>query len=79
MLKLSGLNRAEKFVREQQDLGANVRWDGWEIVYFRPEPSAASRRHGSFKDGVWGYENRSVVDEQGVWEVDFRNIKKAKR
>lgn len=72
-------NRTEQFVKEQQSLGNDVRWDGWDMVFFRPSEKAIYSREGAFRNGSWGFDNRVSPNEQGVWEVDFRNVKRSKR
>lgn len=79
MLALRGLRRAEQFVEEQQSAGADVRWDGWDIVFFRPSDIGRKSPQGAFRNGVWGFDNRVVVDSEGVWKVDFRNVRGTKK
>ncbi len=74
-----GIRKVEKFVKEQRALGNDVRWDGWDLVFFRPSPKGIFSREGAFRNGVWGFDNRVSVNEQGVWEVDFRNVRRSKR
>lgn len=74
-----GIRKVEKFVREQVTLGNDVRWDGWDMVFFRPADKAIFSREGAFRNGSWGYDNRVSANENGVWEVDFRNVKRSKR
>jgi len=79
MLTLRGLRKADQFVRTQQSLGNDVRWDGWDMVFFRAADKAVYSREGAFRNGVWGFDNRVKVDDSGVWEVDFRNVKRVPR
>lgn len=79
MFTVSGLEYAENFVREQQEAGADCRWDGWDIVFFRPSETAVTSRYGVYRNGLWGFDNRSEVDESGVWHIDRRNIKRLRR
>lgn len=74
-----GIRKVEKFVKEQQALGNDVRWDGWDMVFFRPSEKAIYKGEGAFRNGVWGFDNRVSPNEKGVWEVDFRNVKRSKR
>lgn len=74
-----GIRKVEKFVKEQKALGNDVRWDGWDMVFFRPSDKAIFSREGAFRNGVWGFDNRVSVSEKGVWEVDFRNVRRSKR
>ena len=76
-----GIKRIDKFVDEQNALGNDVRWDVYHktLVFFRPAEKAIFSQNGAFRNGVWGYDNRVEVTEQGVWEVDFRNVKRSPR
>ena len=79
MLTLKSLREAEKFVRRQKRLGADVRWEGWEIVFHRPADSAYFSKHGRFNSGQWGFENRVAVGSDGTWKVDYRDVRRPKR
>lgn len=70
---------SEDFVRKQQEAGTDVRWDGWTMVFFRPQDAAIYSKDGAFRNGRIGYENRVDVDSDGTWKIDFRNIKRLKR
>lgn len=74
-----GIRKVENFVEQQRELGNDVRWDGWDMVFFRPADKAVFSREGAFRNGVWGYDNRVSPNEKGVWEVDFRNVRRSKR
>jgi hypothetical protein len=76
MLELRGLRHAERFVREQKEAGKDIRWDGWTIVIFRPSIKGMTSKAGTFRDGQWGFDNRVEVNEAGIWEVDWRNVKR---
>lgn len=76
MLTLSTPAEAEKFVKRQQNLGNDVRWDGWDIVFHRPAPQGIYSKAGAFRNGEWGFENRSLVTEEGVWQIDWRDVRK---
>jgi hypothetical protein len=79
VLELTGLKRAERFVSEQHEAGSDIRWEGWDIVFFRPSELGRTSKQGVIRDGVYGFDNRVVVDSDGVWRVDFRNVKRTKR
>lgn len=79
MLNLKSLHEAEKFVTRQKSLGNDVRWDGWDIVFHRPAEKALYSKDGAFRGGQWGFENRAPLGDSGTWEVDYRNVKRAKR
>lgn len=79
MLTLKNLREADKFIERQQRLENDVRWDGWDIVFHRVAEQGVYSKDGAFRNGQWGFENRVKVNEQGVWEVDYRNVRRAKR
>ena len=73
-----GIKKADKFVREQIALGNDVRWIGWDMIFFRPSESAVYSKDGAFRNGVWGFDNRVPVNNKGLWEIDHRNIKRVR-
>lgn len=77
-LNLTGLGAAERFVRKQQALGNDVRWDGWDMVFFRPAEQGMTSPQGAFRNGQWGFDNRFGCDDQGVWRIDYRNVKRSR-
>lgn len=77
MLTINTPAEAEKFVRRQQRLGNDVRWDNYDIVFFRPAEQGIYSKHGAFRNGQWGFENISPVTNEGTWEVDYRNVRRA--
>lgn len=79
MLTLNTPAEAEKFVRRQQRLGNDVRWDNYDIVFFRPASQGVYSKDGAFRNGEWGFENRTPVTDGGTWEVDYRNVRRSKR
>lgn len=74
MLTLKSPDKANGFVTRQQENGNDVRWDGWDIVFFSPNDQAFYSRNGAFRNGAWGYENRATVNNKGEWEVDRRDV-----
>ncbi len=74
-----GNRKIEAFVKNQQDLGNNVRWNNYTLEFFRPAPQAIYSKDGAFRDGQWGYLNKVAVNDKGLWEIDFRNVKRIRR
>lgn len=80
-----GIKKAHKFVDEQKALGNDVRWDGWSMVFFRPNPAAVysldanNRPNGVWRNGSYGFETRVDCDEKGLWRIDWRNVYKSTR
>jgi hypothetical protein len=80
---------AHKFVKEQRRLGNNVRWDGWDMVFWKPtrhgfttaqKNVGSVSTNGSFdrNKGRWGVESRIAVDGNGVWKVPSKNVKSSR-
>lgn len=78
MLNLD-IKAAHRLVREQRAIGNDVRWDGWDIVFFRAADNGIHSKDGAFRNGQWGFDNRSVVNSEGIWSIDERNIKHVRR
>jgi len=75
-----GIRKIEAFVKNQQELGNNVRWNNYTLEFFRPaEQAIYNARDGVFRDGQWGYLNKVEVNDKGLWEIDFRNVKRIRR
>lgn len=77
-----GIKKADKFVTAQQALGNDVRFEGWTMVFFRPHPAAVysvdenGRPNGVWRNGSYGFETRVDCNDKGLWEIDFRNVKR---
>lgn len=79
-LELRGLRAAERFVERQQAAGNDIRWDGFDkIVCFRKSDQGITSPQGAFRNGSWGFDNVAVVDNNGVFRIDYRNVKRTKR
>lgn len=75
-----GIRKIEAFVKSQQELGNNVRWNNYTLEFFRPDERAIyNAQDGAFRDGQWGYLNKVEVNSKGLWEIDFRNVKRIRR
>jgi hypothetical protein len=75
-----GIRKIEAFVKSQQELGNNVRWNNYTLEFFRPaEQAIYNAKDGVFRDGQWGYLNKVEVNSKGLWEIDFRNVKRIRR
>lgn len=71
-----GEKKIDAFVDEQIALGNDVRWDNYTLVFFRPEPKGIYSPAGAFRNGTWGLENRTDLDNDGIWKIDWRNVKR---
>lgn len=74
MLNLD-FSSAHKFVREQRRSGNDVRWDGWDIVFWKPTHHGFTNKNGAFRNNRWGMETRVVVGIDGLWKVPGKNVK----
>lgn len=79
MLILKSVRDAERFVNRQKSAGGDVRWDNYDLVFFKPRPKAIYSRHGVFRNGEYGYEERVPVASDGTWSVDYKNVKRVRR
>lgn len=72
-----GYKKIEKWVKNQVELGNDVRWDGWELVFFFTPPHATAQNDVSLvrKQDTWGYETRVSVDTDGKWRIPARSVK----
>lgn len=78
MLNLD-IKAAHRVVSEQRRAGTDVEWDGWDIVFYRPAEHAMHSPDGVWRKGQWAFANRVVVNSEGKWEVDPRNVKRVRR
>lgn len=69
---------AHRMVRKQQAAGNDVKWDGWDIVFYRADPAARTSKHGVWRNGEYAFENRFSVNSEGIWKVDGRNLKRTR-
>jgi hypothetical protein len=76
---IKSVKQAEKFVNQQKRLGNDVRWDNYDIVFWRESEKGVTSKDGAFRNGKWGFENRFAVNESGEWNIDGRNVRRGKR
>lgn len=78
-MNIKSVKQAEKFVTQQKRLGNDVRWDNYDIVFWRESEKGVTSKDGAFRNGKWGFENRFAVNESGEWNIDGRNVRRGKR
>lgn len=66
------LNEVDGFVSRLQRKGVDVVWDGWDMVFFRPDRRALRSPHGRRRDTRWGFETRVSPNRNGKWLVNYR-------
>lgn len=76
---IKSVKQAEKFVNQQKRAGNDVRWDNYDIVFWRESEKGVTSKDGAFRNGKWGFENRFAVNESGEWNIDGRNVRRGKR
>lgn len=76
---IKSVKQAEKFVTQQKRMGNDVRWDNYDIVFWRESEKGVTSKDGAFRNGKWGFENRFAVNESGEWNIDGRNVRRGKR
>lgn len=72
------IKSAHRMVNQQKAAGNDVRWEGWDIVFHRPADAARNSPQGAFRNGGWGFDNRVVVNSEGKWLIDARNIRRVR-
>lgn len=76
---IKSVSQAEKLVSSQKQLGNDVRWDNYDMVFWRESEKGVTSKDGAFRNGKWGFENRFAVNENGEWNIDSRNLRGRKR
>jgi hypothetical protein len=71
------IRSAHKFVSDQRRLGNDVRWDNYDIVFWRPTHHGFTHVNGVFRKGRWGMETRIPVGNDGFWRVPRKYVKKS--
>lgn len=52
----------------------NIRWEGWDLLIWSPNPHAEMQVRGAFNDGRWGIMNRVTVGTDGKWRVPAKYV-----
>lgn len=69
--QVTSLEEAEKIVKSSPFLS----WDGWNIVYSRPDKNAFSKLSGVYQNGRWC--NRTVIEpDRNGWSIPLDFIRK---
>lgn len=75
MAFILNFSQAHKFVREQRRLGNDVRWENYDMVFWKPTHYGYTNKKGAYRNGRWGMESRVVVSDNGTWTVNSKNVK----
>lgn len=73
------IKSVHKMVNQQRSMGVDVRWENYDVIFFRPADHAMYSADGEFRNGVWGFSNRFGVNSDGKWKIDSRNLKRHRR
>lgn len=69
---------AHAFVDTQAKMGSDVRWEGWDMVFFKPTDWGFSNPAGAFRKGRWGMESRVTADSRGNWNIPAKYVRKSR-
>lgn len=70
-------NKVDSFVAKLQRKGIQVRWDGWDMVFFKSDRRALRNKSGKRWDSEWGFETRVSPNSQGKWLIPHRLVRGA--
>ena len=66
------IDKVDGFVAKLQRKGVKVRWDGWNMVFFKADRRAPRSPNGRRLGNEWGFETVVSPSEQGTWLVNYR-------
>lgn len=65
-------DRADGFVAKLQRKGVDVRWEGWNIIFFKEDRRALRATSGKRWGERWGFETVVEPNGDGRWLVDYK-------
>lgn len=68
-----GYEEVHDYVNKMQKNGKNIRWNGWNIELFYPNPRGYFSKQGVFRDGRWGFLKTYSPNSSGEWSIDEHN------
>jgi hypothetical protein len=76
MVVIKSLEQAEIVVLKNSNNSGNssLKWDGWDILEVKLNPSGSSRSDGLYIGGKW-YTHRRFRPSEGGWSVPRRYVK----
>lgn len=63
-------DKVDQFVAKQQRKGIAVRWEGWDMKFFKPDNRAKRNPTGVRIGDAWGFETIVSPNKQGKWLVN---------
>lgn len=74
-----GYSEVDSFVSDQRASGSDVYWDGWTMVFWRPNKNGYGDRCGSFRNGRWGVQARVDVESDGTYRIPTKYVATSRR
>lgn len=69
------IDAAHNLVTALSSKGMDVRWDNYDIVFWKPTHHGFTHKHGAFRNNRWGMESRIRVTRDGTWKVPEKNVR----
>lgn len=66
------IKKVDNFVEKLQQKGVQVRWDGWDMVFFNEDKRAHHSVQGRRLGSKWGFETVVSPNAEGQWLVNYR-------
>jgi hypothetical protein len=64
-------DKVDQFVAKLQRKGADVRFVGWDMVFFKSDERAQNHPAGRRRGDAWGFETVVSPNSQGKWLVNY--------
>ncbi len=65
-------DEAHKFVETAK---ADVRWDGFDMIFFTPTHYGYTNPKGAYRRGKWGMQLTVPLSGDGTWKVPAKNVR----
>lgn len=66
------IDKVDGFVSKLQRKGVDVRWDGWNLIFFKEDKNGLRSAKGRRLGNRWGFETTISPDERGQWLINYR-------
>lgn len=64
-------DKVDAYVAKLQRKGINVRWEGWDMVFFKPDRRALRSINGRRNGDEWGFETKISPNKNGEWLINY--------
>lgn len=65
------IDKTDSFVAKMQRKGVKVRWDGWNMVFFKADRGAIRSAKGRRLGSEWGFETIVGPSKEGLWMINY--------